>query len=249
MILMIGEPGEKDTPDEYYYDLVQVLKASVRGTVRSAAGPLAAEGIDAEDKKTVQDFVKALDFDGFFTLADAQTREHLFKETCKHFFIGQASPAPVAEDKKDAPAQQQGPPPAWVAETKKPIHSTCYVFNGRRWTAQAEIKGADDGHVEQQAYNALMGTSVDLQKKKYQSSWLGFVQNAPPCPEQCRGFFLNASNEAPGFVFHIVGDHGGYCRDYKVFQTTPFDLYFYKGNFSIGRPTGAPVDVPAAGPR
>lgn len=164
---------------------------------------------------------------------------------------------PVAKKKAAAAPAKQSPaapaptestaPSVWSAETAKPMYSKIYVYNGRRWTHHFNIEGTTAGHVEQLAYKQLLDNAPSSKTLQlYKASWIGFVQNAPPCPEECKGIFGNLSKNLPGFIFHITGNHGGYCGGYGI--EGPSDLYFYKGNLSIGKPAEA-KDAPALGPR
>lgn len=126
------------------------------------------------------------------------------------------------------------------------MYSRIYTHNGNRWTQQLDSTGTKGGHVEQTAYGKLLDKAPSPSfRKEYKKIWIGFVQNAPPCTEYCRKYFLDLSSTTAGFVFHIIGDHGGYCSAYGI--SGPVDLYFYKGAVSIGKPAAA-KDAPD-GPR
>jgi hypothetical protein len=249
MIGLLGPPGEKDNLDKYRDDVLTVLNASLRGAAHRASRNGPGEGLDEEDRKSVENFVKRLEFDGVFTI-ETRHRDTLFHASRREWVKEEVAPpsavatlAPV--EAKTLPALEVKISPAWVAESRKAMHSTLYVHNGRRWNPSSTATGTTSGHVEQQAYANLLANAADAKMKKlYKKSWVGFVQNAPPCPEECRAFFSALSSKVTGFIFYVIGDHGGYCKNYDIATNAPFYLYFHNGSMTRVRPTSAP----AAGP-
>ena len=242
MIGMFGPPGPTDDANEYHFDVIRMLNTSLRGVTFSAAGrSIEAEGIDDDDRKTVESFVKYLqDYDVFNV--PVEHRAPLFAQMHKAFFA--AGPSAVVEVKA-LPVREAKISPAWLAESKKPMHSTLYVYNGHRWTAKSTATGTTSGHVEQQAYNSLLAGAADAKMAAtYKASWVGFVQNAPPCPEECRAVFSTLSSTVTGFIFYVIGDHGGYCKNYDVVTDTPFYLVFHNGSMTRVRPGSAPASGP-----
>lgn len=158
--------------------------------------------------------------------------------------MASASSAPVHA--AGAPAAAADVKVAAWGETSAPLYSRIFVYNGRRWNYRFERQGTGGTHLEHMAYDDLFTEAADAKNKQiYRESWIGFIQNAAPCTEQCRDHFLTLSKTVAGFVFYVTGDHAGYCSVYGI--TGPTDLYFYDGAWSKVPPAGD--DVPKAGPR
>jgi len=138
----------------------------------------------------------------------------------------------------------------WIAERDAPqpkeaveatassgqIESTGYYRSGGgRWTLKSTHKGVGGKHVEQKAYADLSADQKD--------GWVAFVQNAAPCPEECRGYFKNLSKTTPGFIFVVTANHGGYCDNYDA--KAPCVIYFVNDQIKIVPPDAAPGGAPA----
>jgi len=176
--------------------------------------------------------------------APVEHRASVFAQIHKAFFA-EGAPAKTEAKTAPAPAPEAKISPAWLTESKLPMHSNLYVYNGHRWTAKGTATGTTSGHVEQQAYKGLLAGAADAKMTEiYKTSWVGFVQNAPPCPEECRAFFSSLSSKVTGFIFFVIGDHGGYCKNYDVATNAPFYLFFHNGSMTRVRPSSAPASGP-----
>ncbi len=139
------------------------------------------------------------------------------------------------EEKKTAFTETTSGEAVWVQP---------YYWNGNAWLkvgAACNPNKKARKHGEDVAWEAV---------KARRASWIAFMQNAPPCDDQCFGHFLDLSRTCAGFVFFVTDDKGGYFAAYKKLTqddtlTLPFVLYMWKGVWSVNISiNGGPTAIP-----
>ena len=133
---------------------------------------------------------------------------------------------------------------ATEAEAKVKTNSTVYTFTRTAWKQGGNFESTRSAHSEQAAYLSLGADKIG------EGAWICFVQNAPPCSEECRKFFANkSSRDGSNFVFRITADHGGYCKDWKDLKIKPGDtLFCVAGKWTSTPPVNLPDNLPEGEP-